>query len=614
MKISKITIEGMHNVDRVSYQFAPVLNYFHGKNGAGKSTILQSIQLALLGYIPGTKKTNQAIFEHANSHTMAVTLELDDGSTIRRIWTKSGKQIKSTIDTNPETLVDELDSIVEDIELPIFNFGDMLNSTANSQKDWWMKFLPSATKDIDWNTELSNAVADMKIENDYIQDSAKHIQNAYSSVSGLEQVRGANSWFKQTLSLEKSNSSRIANALQTLTHYDDTDPTLDVDAIRARITKLNQDSKLLANYNWVVMSNKGVLDQLTTLDNLYDGDMENARTIVEDLTKKIGEVSEKIKDTESKYISANSDYLFADAACGEAQKVMNGSHTCPYTSENCDAITKHIDTAQKKFDEASKQREEALVRKNQLYKELENLRTKYRTLGVKLNEVQRDVQSYDNLRSKVTQVPNVDGLESTDVDFYEKEINRLQDQLVKYRANEEYDKLYQSLTRDKFTIDQNIQALKAWDTLTGVNGLQNHLMRAPFEMFAENMDKYISEFFGEGVTTKFNLTEKSSDFSFGIVRNGVYIPFEVLSSGEKCMFTLAMQTCIVAESKSPIKVVMIDDLFDHLDYNNIQMIMDSVSTSNNANLADVQFIFAGVTPVTLSKAEGDSFNTCIRLI
>ena len=65
MKVKSVGISGMHNVTKQTYNFDNV-NYLYGLNGAGKSTILQAIQLGILGYIPGTAKRPADIFKHAN--------------------------------------------------------------------------------------------------------------------------------------------------------------------------------------------------------------------------------------------------------------------------------------------------------------------------------------------------------------------------------------------------------------------------------------------------------------------------------------------------------------------------------------------------------------------
>ena len=72
MKLTSIEITNMHNIVGTKKIDLNDINYFYGRNGAGKSTILQAIQLAILGYIPNQGKTASAIFEHCNSTTLKV--------------------------------------------------------------------------------------------------------------------------------------------------------------------------------------------------------------------------------------------------------------------------------------------------------------------------------------------------------------------------------------------------------------------------------------------------------------------------------------------------------------------------------------------------------------
>ncbi|MBR4882111.1 MAG: AAA family ATPase, partial [Clostridia bacterium] len=126
MKIKSVQISGMHNVEARTYDFNDIA-YLFGRNGAGKSTVMQAIQLAILGYIPGTDKTNTAIFRHANCDMMSVSVEFDNGQKVTRLFKKSGNSVKVTVlpdNFRPEHILGEL-------ELPVFNFNEFASMTAN---------------------------------------------------------------------------------------------------------------------------------------------------------------------------------------------------------------------------------------------------------------------------------------------------------------------------------------------------------------------------------------------------------------------------------------------------------------------------------------------------
>lgn len=70
----------------------------------------------------------------------------------------------------------------------------------------------------------------------------------------------------------------------------------------------------------------------------------------------------------------------------------------------------------------------------------------------------------------------------------------------------------------------------------------------------------------------------------------------MLSSGEKCLFLLSMFIGLLKYTKSPLKVIMIDDLLDHLDDSNFDSALETIK-----QMKDIQFIFAGVKPSTVEN-------------
>ena len=66
----------------------------------------------------------------------------------------------------------------------------------------------------------------------------------------------------------------------------------------------------------------------------------------------------------------------------------------------------------------------------------------------------------------------------------------------------------------------------------------------------------------------------------------------MLSSGEKAMFCLALMVAIVSLNDD-CKLLMIDDMFDHVDRANMEKIQNWLLV-----LVDIQCIMAGVNPIT----------------
>lgn len=121
-----------------------------GRNGAGKTTRMQSISLAMLGYVPGKGKTVADTFKLASDDTMAVGLSTD-GFTFEREFTKT-KKLKS--DGSPDVKISQKLSVSpskgettnaqkeqrirqELGDFPVMlDFGAFISMTDNQQRDF----------------------------------------------------------------------------------------------------------------------------------------------------------------------------------------------------------------------------------------------------------------------------------------------------------------------------------------------------------------------------------------------------------------------------------------------------------------------------------------------
>ena len=283
MKIKEITITGMHKVVNKTYQLNDSVTYFVGENGAGKSTILEAIQLALLGYIPGYAKTNESIMKHASGPMMSVELKLDNDISINRMWMRSGATVKSTLNVegyDKETLPD----LIGNIELPVFNFNEFKSLTANKLKDWFITFLPPSDDNLDIVDRLRQSVTDRNIDVTHMLDEVDSWIKT-SENTGLELVRALNTKFKDDQTYVKGKVTQLESTIQSLVKYDDIDE-VDEDAARAEIKLLTNLKNSVTSYNTALQIHNNNVASLEKLKaNLPADKIENDSRVKQILDK-----------------------------------------------------------------------------------------------------------------------------------------------------------------------------------------------------------------------------------------------------------------------------------------------------------------------------------------
>lgn len=606
MKLSLIKIQGMHKVKSKTYDLSG-FRYFHGENGAGKSTVMQAIQLALLGYIPGTDKNKSAIFKHSNAPEMMIQLTIDDNGhsiVITRSWQKKGKEISAYCDVKPSTY--DIKGIVGNLELPVFNFSEFIGMTANKMKDWFINFLPAADNSLSWKKLLNDSISDFGkiLDTQFVDETISYIDDKSQYSQGVKLVRDFNTYLKEQQSFKKGELIRVQSTVQSLIYYDDCDDSLDADVLRDENhqNQLIKDSLskkiLLISQNEKVQRSPDEAMESATADTLEVDPIyvQNSQVIASAETE-IEELSSNI----NKWTAERVEYT---QQIKEKQLVLDGRGQCPYSHTVCEAIVQLLNTFKsdigmltEKVSELNSDIAEATSRlaKSQSIKSIkekcnQNLRTAY---------IQRD-NLRSQLHSEVSDMAKQSLLE--ELDALNKKMTKTNDLIIKVEANKRYNELTDKLTAEKFRIEQDIEILKVWIKLTDVNGLQSQLMEEPFKKLADNMSVYLQKFFsgtGKFSAAKFYLSEKANSFGFGVLnQQNEYIEFDLLSSGEKCLYTLALLLSIVDASDSPLKLVMIDDLLDHLDTARIK---DCFSTLYS--ISTIHVLLAGVQDCRHSNAD-----------
>lgn len=580
MKIKSVYIDGLHNAVNKTYEFGDLV-YIFGNNGAGKSTILQAIQFALLGYFPGTAKTKEAMLRHSPKKAITVCLTLDE-ATVERKLTTGGNNV-STIPTDYD-----LATIVSDLELPIFNFNEFAGQTANKLKEYFIKnILPTAGGELDWKQILIDSIADCNFDDRdaVIEYGMTIVKDLDGTV--LDQVIEANTKFKAEQSFNKSEAQRLQNTVDSLIYYDDYVGSTNMDELNANLLSLGAIRDQLIKYEsarTAVQATRNEYDKLSVdVENLGgQAEYDRINTELTDLRVQEEALNEAIA-------SKNHTLAVMQVADKVNDEIINSKGMCPFTKEACKSILARIDDIRNGAVTHKAEKMELTDEINKLSGDLSALQLKIRQAGSVIMDFQNIWNRLGALKDAMGDLPEKPATDKTLAEI-DVEIEALTQSKAKLQANIQYNETIENITKMKFETELQGEALAKWVKTTDTNGLQTTLMLAPFEELANTMTGYIRKMYGrEDIEAHFNISNKANSFSFGLIREGVYIPYDLLSSGEKCLYTLALMICIVNNSKSPMKVLLCDDMFDHLD----SIAIESTFTALK-NVSDIQFIFAGV--------------------
>ena len=597
MKIKSIYIDGLHNAKDKTYTFGDIV-YIFGNNGAGKSTILQAIQYALLGYIPGTaKNSKEAILRHSPQNSITVRLELYEvAGDVNTVYIERAinKNINS-VEVLPSDY--DISAIIKELELPIFNFNDFVGQTANKLKEYFIKnILPTTDGKLDWKQILEESILDCNF-----QDREAIISyglGLLGDIDGdaLDQVITANSTFKEEQSFNKSKLQRLQNTIDSLIYYDDYTGPTNLESINSDLLSLGAIRDQLIKYESATAATQAASEELKKLEthitNLGGKEgYDYALSTLEQLQNEQELILEKI----TKNRQVLSSIVARDAM---TENIISSKGTCPYTNTSCKSIHDKLETFRNNSAayKAKKVEFDDAIRK--LEQTAETCKINIRQKESIINDYNTTWQRMEILKKTLGDIPSKPETDKT-VTELDAEIELLNGYKAKLMANITYNETIESITKEKYEAELQGQALNCWIKKTDTNGLQTTLMVKPFEDLAASMTNYIASMYGrDDIKAHFNISTKANSFSFGLIRDGVYIPYDLLSSGEKCLYSLALMICITNSNKSPLKIMLCDDMFDHLDNQAIESTFEALKLHNvieeKNGRPTIQFIFAGV--------------------
>lgn len=593
MIIRSIYIDGLHNAVEKDYNFGDI-TYIFGDNGTGKSTILNAIQFALLGYIPGTaKNSREALLRHSPKGQIEINLSISDNEGEDILIKRKVNKNENKLEVFPEGY--DISPIVKDIEIPVFNFNEFVNQTANKLKEYFIKnILPTVDGELDWKQILIDSTMDCNF-----QDRDSIIEYGMSLVNGLggevlDQVIAANARFKEEQTFNKSEMQRLQNTIDSLIYYDDYVGPTNLGEINASLLSLNAIRDQLIRYNSAAAATKSATEELERLNK--DIESMGGQQFYDECNLNLPKLKEAHKAL-SESITAKQNALAAlRATDATADSIIQSKGICPYTKETCKSIQAKIEDLR---NESVRRKANNLGLAEEINCDsdsLNNLQLQIRRCESNINDfltIWNRIVTLEKTMGELPQKPD------TDKSLFEldAEIESLNDSKTKLQANIQYNETIDTITKLKYECELQGKALSNWIKKTDTNGLQTTLMLAPFEQLASTMTNYIRQMYGnDKLKAHFNISSKANSFSLGLIRDNIYIPYDLLSSGEKCLYSLALMICIINNSKSPLKVLLLDDAFDHLDSTAIENTFATLK-----KIEGIQFIFAGVNECKNAK-------------
>ena len=585
MKIKSIGIKGFHKENGTVYEFGGLSPYTYicGRNGAGKSTVLQAIQYGILGYVPETGKTKEATISHCNGDSMSVRIRMDDDRVMTREHTRKKSKFEEEFTDLPD--IEDPSILLGNLQLPVFNFNEFISMSPNTLKDYFISVFPDTLDSgISIAAEMDQAVrSEQFTESDFI---IEHISAVKDMPDTLETVRSLNEQYKAELSAAKASADRIQHTVQSLVYYDDCEGCQEsIDDLSEKITDAHRS---LDEVNEQLTKLKMIQAQAAEIERLKDRIMpdEESRQAESRLVFLANGMEIFIKARNE----ADSEFKEKQASAQSLKRIIDSDAVCPYTSTQCDRIREKIGQMESEYTDLAADMA-ALKRKaistdeeyRKYFAEHEDLAARFHKSESAKAQLAAIMSTAGDMDPSIT-----DESCARRIATLSEMITEMTERKIHLTANEKYSNLIEEITAEKYQVEQQIEILKKWIKLTDVNGLQAKFADAPFRKFEQRVTEILHPAFGDQVTASFDSSD-SSKFSFGIIRDGKYIRFSTMSSGEKCVFTLALLIALTECGNGLLKLILIDDIFDHLDD---EMIVKCFEIMRNTT--GIQFIVAGV--------------------
>lgn len=627
MKISSVNLKNFKKYENKTYNLTG-LDMIIGKNGKGKSSVLQAISFALLGYVPGMTKTNEAIFALSKNGIDMLSVIDFDTMRIGRAYTYNKKITEDIIIAplkNEKTLAEKQARIFSEtgIEPLMIDFSEFLNMKDTEKKKYLYSLVGA-----NWDKSKVKQYLDINIKNKsetlekVIKETLEEYRDNYSAEEGINamlnylenkkkilnsELKKQDGGVQQLAELKNSlastdrelenNKSKLNALNQQLVEIeknitDNENKYNYLDKINTQIQKLINDNLFLKNkYDTLTaqLSNKNPNNRN------YGLELDNINNEIKYLENNLSVLTNELKEIEKSGVGIKTqieclqkiidDIVAYKGYCAIDKNIKCTQNFTPYIIEKRKEINilsqnkaKLASQYKEKFNKIKVVQEQIIrlqEKRNIINKELVE-QNKFNKIFNELNSIEAQSKAINNNienlkkeRISITVIDEVLLLKQKNAIL--SEINSIKTIIEEQNKAKVSLNLLQKTLLQKEQTKAEIDSVKLLLTHLGVKGLQGLIIN---EGLTPLQDKITDNLKLLGIENEFFFKSEGRTFDFGL-KSDRDISFDSLSTGEKLMISLAIVSAIIEKKNPNLKILLLDNI-ENLDQVNRKKVLDAL--------------------------------------
>ena len=565
MKISSITVQNFKGIEKMKISPEHV-TVFMGKNGSGKSSLLEAITFVLTGKIKPEYIRN-------GTGAASVTLEFSDGTNIERSRSAAGSVVRcngkrTTGKSVNEFLEEKLGADTGTYEA-LCGIDYLQSLSSKDLSSLFLSILPIKVS-FDKFCEFSDKIANEEFGRTLEQEDKEYLYKIIGAdVFGIDEMTDA---YKKAFDERRIKNGLVKNLITKAEFDQKTLPKESKDDLYDQLTKIGKVEADMANYQKQM---KFYIDSVKKNEIAISKkkELENALAAYTDFQKPDESVKKQAEEDKAKFqdaidksrgfiATANSNIALFNKTLSSLNKPV-----CPISEKLI--CTSDKSSLKNELTELVEQNQKVVTEHQNFIKRCEEQITKRDNKIKNFNDMLVQYTKKEGLEKQIKDfvipeiLPKPDEIEAKD---YSAVKAKLQRKISLHEAHAAATKAYQEFEKENKILRRLEIAVRCLDVKTGVPNIILKAALATFEAAANKKAAQIDPDFklaiscdnGISITVK---TKGSTD----------YLPLDVVSTGEYIIVAFLLMDII--NQITDAKYLVIDNL-DALDAEHAKMFLD----------------------------------------